>query len=345
VESDSPAEPSDPAAPEHPPPVTTGSLPRGPHPTIGPDSVGMPSWPGPVLAIGGAVVAMVALVASAMAAQGSLGTDQAGLAWLALGGGLAFTAGLVYSSVRQLRVRGYLPPERYRGPNVFLLVALVLVVATVLTAPFSADAAAMVLGEGELSLLGSFVLLTSTQAGLLLVSWLLVFRPNALAGLPSLPGPDPGGALRSGLGWGIVAWFGASVVSYGVYALFEALGMDPEPQAAEQALSVIDPWLAVGAIVILAPIAEEVFFRGVVFNALLRERGRRWAFIGSSALFAAIHLSLVALVPIFLLGLALAWVYDRTRNLLAPIAMHVVVNGASVLIALLIRYEMVPLPT
>ena len=40
------------------------------------------------------------------------------------------------------------------------------------------------------------------------------------------------------------------------------------------------------AMVILAPIAEEVFFRGVVFNAFVREGGRRWAFIGSAALFS-----------------------------------------------------------
>ena len=76
----------------------------------------------------------------------------------------------------------------------------------------------------------------------------------------------------------------------------------------------LDPWLVIVAVVILAPIAEEIFFRGVVFNALLREGGRRWAFIGSSALFAIIHVSLVALLPIFLLGLALAWIYQRTRQ-------------------------------
>ena len=55
----------------------------------------------------------------------------------------------------------------------------------------------------------------------------------------------------------------------------------------------LDPWLVVLAVVILAPIAEEIFFRGVVFNALLREGGRRWAYIGSAALFAVIHVSLV----------------------------------------------------
>jgi membrane protease YdiL (CAAX protease family) len=98
------------------------------------------------------------------------------------------------------------------------------------------------------------------------------------------------------------------------------------------------------AVVILAPIAEEVFFRGVVFNAWLREGGRRWAYIGSAALFAVIHLSLVSLLPIFLLGLALAWVYERTGNLLAPIAMHATVNGISVALALLVRFDVVRLP-
>ncbi len=337
-----PDSPADSAAPPDP---SRTILPRGPHPTIGPDSVSMPQWPGPVLVLGGGALAITALVAEAMAASGSLAVaNRAALAWLALIGGAGFTAGLVYAAVRQLRVRRFLSPERYRGPSVFVLIALVLVIATVLTVPFGADALVLVLGEGEMSFLGALVLLTSTQVALLVVSWLLVFRPNALAGLPSLPGPNAATAFRSGLGWGVLAWFGASVVSYGVLALFEAFGIDAEPQAAERALEIIDPWLAILAVVILAPIAEEVFFRGVVFNAFLREGSRRWAFLGSSALFAAIHLSLVAVLPIFLLGLALAWVYGRTGNLLAPIAMHMTVNGLSVLIALAVRFELVPVP-
>jgi hypothetical protein len=213
-----------------------------------------------------------------------------------------------------------------------------------MTAPFGADASALLLGDGELTLLGAFVLLVSTQVALLLVAWIFVFRPNALAGLSALPGRDPAGAIRAGLGWGIVAWLGASLASYAVISLLQAVGIDPEPQAAEQALEIIDPWLAVLSIVILAPIAEETFFRGVVFNAFRREGGRRWAYLGSSVLFAVIHVSLVAVVPIFLLGLALAWVYERTGSLLAPMTMHAVVNGVSVLLALLLRFDVIRVP-
>lgn len=312
---------------------------------MAPSPRAMPRWPGPLLVIGGGILAVLALGAGSLALGGQLGdTDPVTLAWLTLAGALAFTAGLLYSAVRQLRVRRSLAPERYRGPSVLVLLTLVLVLASAITAPFGADATALLLGSGQMTLLGSIVLLTSTQAALLLVSWLLVFRPNALAALPRFPGPDPLRALRMGLGWGVVAWVGSSLASAGVVAVLESLGVDAAPQAAEQALGLVEPWLAVLAIVIIAPIAEELFFRGVVFNAFLRERGPRMAYLGSAALFAVIHLSIVALLPIFLLGLALAWIYDRTGNLLAPITMHAMVNGLSVGLALLVRFEIIRLP-
>ena len=330
----------DPAGPDLP-----GTLPTGPHPTAGPTTVTMPRWPGIVLAVGGVVLAVGSLGAAALAAQGQLGVDDpAILAWLAVVGAVAFVAGLVYIAIRTLRVRRHLPPERYRGPSVLTLVLLSLALAFLLTVPFGEDAVALLLGEGELTWLGAIVLLVSTQAALLVVSWLLVFRPGALAGLPSLPGRNAAAAVASGVGWGIGAWVLATVAAAAVVFLLESLGIEPEPQAAELAIAMLDPWLVIIAVVILAPIAEEIFFRGVVFNALLREGGRRWAFIGSSALFAVIHISLVALVPIFLLGLALAWIYQRTGNLLAPIAMHMTVNGISVALALLVRFDLVRLP-
>ncbi|HEX2844396.1 MAG TPA: type II CAAX endopeptidase family protein [Candidatus Limnocylindria bacterium] len=333
-------DPVEPVRPDQP-----ASLPRGPHPTLGPDTVAMPRWPGPLLAIGGALLALVALGTGTLAVDGQIDVgDPSSLAWVALAGVAIFTAGLIYVAVRQLRVRRVLPPERYRGPSVLILLALALVLAAVMTAPFAADAAALLLGTGDMTLLGSVVLLVSTQVALLLVAWTLVFRPNALAGLPALPGRDPGGAVRAGLGWGVLAWIGSSVVAYAVVVALEALEIEAAPQAAEQALNLIDPWLAVVAIVLLAPVAEELFFRGVIFNAFLREGGRRWAFLGSSALFAVIHLSIAAFVPIFLLGLALAWVYHRTGSLVAPIVMHATVNGISVLLALLLRFEVFTVP-
>jgi len=185
-------------------PADRGSgLPSGPHPTVGPGSVRMPRWPGPLLVVGGALLAVGSLAAAALSLDGTLsGADPATLAWLTLIGSVAFAAGLVYSAVRQLRVRRHLAPGRYRGPSVLVLLALVLVMASVLTAPFGADAAALLLGDGQLTLLGSVALLVATQVALLTVSWLFVFRPRALAALPRFPGPNAARAARLGLGWG-----------------------------------------------------------------------------------------------------------------------------------------------
>ena len=324
-------------------PPEPGSLPSGPHPVAGPQSVTIPRWPGPVLAVGGVVLAIGAATAGALVGRAS----QDGLSllgWLVILGAVAFVGGLLYIAVRQLAIRRHLAPERYRGPAVLVLVLLGLALALLVTAPFGSDATAIATGEGELSLLGAALLLTSTQLSLLGVSWFLVFRPGALAGLPSLPGRNPLGAIGAGVGWGLLAALGAGIVANLIAIAAEALGMDAAPQVAEQALNLVEPWLAVIAIVILAPIAEEVFFRGVVFNALLREGGRRWAYIGSAGLFAAIHLSLIVVVPLFLLGLAFAWAYQRTGNLLAPIAMHATVNGLSVAVALLARYDVIQVP-
>ncbi|HEX5040353.1 MAG TPA: type II CAAX endopeptidase family protein [Candidatus Limnocylindria bacterium] len=297
------------------------------------------------MAVGGALLAIGALTTAALVTSGQLAMeDPSILAPLAILGAGLFVAGLVYSAIRQVRVRSVLPPERYRGPSILILLALALIIATVLNVPFSEDAASLLLGDGQLTFLGAVVILVSTQVALLIVSWLFVYRPKALAALPRFPGPNARRALVAGLGWGVVAWLASTTLILLAAIVLEQLGIPPEPQTAEIAIEVLDPWLVILAVVIVAPVAEEAFFRGVVFNAWLREAGRRWAFFGSAALFAAIHVSLLSLLPIFVLGLGLAWVYDRTKSLLAPMAMHATVNGISVALALLVRFDVVRLP-
>jgi membrane protease YdiL (CAAX protease family) len=333
----------DPADSGHP--DATSALPTGPHPVIGPTTVRMPGWPGPALIVAGALLALGALVAGSMIAAGNLRvSNPTGVLAIGVGGVVAFTAGLVYVAVRQIRVRRFLPPERYRGPSILSLVALTLVLANVVSLPFAEDAAALVLGQGELSTVGTIVLLVSTQGALLAVTWAFVHLPRALAGLPRFPGADVGRSVRLGLLWGAGAWLGASLLANVIALGLEALGIEPDLGAAERALAMLDPWLLVVPIVIIAPIAEELFFRGVVFNALRREATRRWAYLGSALLFSVIHLSPVTLLPIFLLGLVLARVYERTGSLLAPIVLHATFNGLSVTLALLARYEVIRLP-
>ena len=85
------------------------------------------------------------------------------------------------------------------------------------------------------------------------------------------------------------------------------------------------------AIVVVAPVAEEVFFRGFVLGGLVAALGDLRAAVVSSALFAAMHVSVGAFVPLFAAGMLLAWLYLRTRSIWPPIAAHSTQNALAML--------------
>ncbi|MDQ6681963.1 MAG: CPBP family intramembrane metalloprotease [Chloroflexota bacterium] len=281
---------------------------------------------------------------------------------LLLAGVVLLVVGLVLNAVRSVVVRVALPPTRYRGPSIVVLVLLAVVISTVATLPFAGDAL-LLLGRGtggsgtggsgpggsgasgQMSLLGSIVLLTSVQFGLLVVAAGFVAGPHALAGLRLVPRRRTLRAIMIGVGLGIPAWFGGTLLTIIATLLLRLVGIQPMPQTAEQAIGVIDPVVIGITFVLVAPIAEEIFFRGIAFNAWEREYGARRALIGSALLFALVHASLVAFLPIFGLGLVLALVYRRTRNLAAPIALHATFNAIAVALALLARFGVFRLPT
>lgn len=91
-------------------------------------------------------------------------------------------------------------------------------------------------------------------------------------------------------------------------------------------------WLLV-LLCVLVPIGEEVFFRGFIYNTL-RRWGWVWAVILSSVLFAAVHLQVVHFLPILLLGVVLAVLYQRTGSLVASMMVHGVNNLIAALASL-----------
>lgn len=297
------------------------------------------------------------VLAGGAASSAALAMNALAGAFAILGGALLFTAGLVYLAVRSLIVRRHLPPSRYRGPSILVMLGLVLVLTSIVSVFAVTDALAIFEGEGRPSVGGSLLLLTATQLSLLVVAGLLVVLPRALEGSPPLAGRAPLRAMGLGLGIGAAAWLGSSALLVAIVALLNLVDLAPATQPVEQALEVVDPVVLVVALVLVAPVAEEVFFRGVAYAAWLRERGRTFALVGSSALFAVVHFTpadaaLGALVaaalmalPIFVLGLALAWLYSITQSLLAAIVMHATVNGISVMLGLLVRFDVIRLPT
>lgn len=86
-------------------------------------------------------------------------------------------------------------------------------------------------------------------------------------------------------------------------------------------------WSGVLRVVVLAPIIEELIFRGVIFSGFQRIYSAFWAIFFSALLFSLFHLNPWQLGPTFLLGLLLGFVRLRTGSLLAAIFTHSLHNG------------------
>ena len=305
--------------------------------------------------IGTIVLNAAILISPERVDPSSLGRASATLVGLLLGG-LATVAGLVMNAVRAIVVRLALPPTRYRGPSIIVLLLIAAIIASIGGLGAGADLFALQSG-GDLTIGGSMLLLTINQISLLITAGLCVIAPKALAGVRMLAERGSVHSILLGLALAIPGWLGVAAVALVLQALLDLVGHRPQPGFWDVAMVRIDPTVLALAFVVVAPVAEELFFRGVVYNAWMREYGPRVALFGSAALFAVIHAntesgealigSVVSVVPIFGFGIVLAILYRTTASLAAPIAMHAGYNAISVTIVLLVRAGVldIPLPT
>lgn len=87
-------------------------------------------------------------------------------------------------------------------------------------------------------------------------------------------------------------------------------------------------------IAVVAPFAEEVFFRGFSFTVLRDRWGPTVALWGTAFFFALVHIYLIQFLPLFLVGAALAWQRRAGFSLLSCIVAHGVLNGVIFLLAM-----------
>lgn len=102
------------------------------------------------------------------------------------------------------------------------------------------------------------------------------------------------------------------------------------------------PFTTIGllaAAALVAPICEELFFRGFAFAGLARSMPVFAAILLSSGLFAVAHADVGSLIPLFVIGMVLAWARWRTDSLWPGIAIHALNNilAAATLIPLLFK--------
>ena len=317
-----PPDPAD-AAEGGPPPIATFSLEGRAVPALY-----LIGWIGVVLGLGLVVMSLLA-------------TGGSGAAWVFLIGLALLGLGLVAAAGSQAVERGRRADLAYRGPAPVLVfaavVSVVLVIVIVVLGPLSA------LGLDPGSPLATTLELALTAVVYIALIRLLVVGPGAL----------------SWTDMGLVMPAGVAVRDRGVGALLAVpvllvtllLGgvlsrvIEPGP-------SVLPAWGDAAGIVlnlisaaVIAPIGEELFFRGFATTAWARTIGARPAIARGAAFFAAAHVltlmdatfgagvqhAAYAFATLLPAGLALGWVYLSRRSLYAAIGLHATFNALQVI--------------
>lgn len=192
---------------------------------------------------------------------------------------------------------------------------------------------AAALAGTSLSSEGTAAILSSLTSLLLLVFGLLLWR--------GLPAQDRRlaialkGSLRGAIGTGLAVGAGIVVVSGAI--ILAGSSIDPTVERRVRDVEKIGtvPWqvvLMVVALVVLAPLGEELLFRGLLLRALVRRLVFWPAAAISAAIFAGAHADSYLIWPraiaLVLTGLALAWLYRR-RGYWASVTAHATVNAVA----------------
>jgi len=131
-----------------------------------------------------------------------------------------------------------------------------------------------------------------------------------------------------GIGCGLLIGGYAIIIAHN--ALLYAFGIEAQ---GDQIFDIFDQlespiWFFITGAVI-APIVEEIFFRGFLFQGFRQKYGWMPAVFLSSAIFGAAHLDPVSLIPTFVLGCVLAYVYHRSNSVWPGILFHAAINSFS----------------
>jgi membrane protease YdiL (CAAX protease family) len=197
---------------------------------------------------------------------------------------------------------------------------------------------------------GLATMVASAVAAVVVVAVLVAWLSSAHRGWVRVLGlPEPGrwwAEIRATVGFGLLLYpgmvFGVGLV---LSVVLSALSGEPAqaPEQVPSGLSGVGVALTAVYAVVIAPVHEELFFRGILFRAV-RDRHGLWpGLLVSGAGFSLIHYlagpwqDTVLLMGVMLVnGMVLAWWYDRRRTIAAPVIAHMIFNviGLSLILTL-----------
>lgn len=202
------------------------------------------------------------------------------------------------------------PPPRVSTSDGLIAAMLFFVVQAV--------AAVVIIGRGRAT--GAAVLFAFSIGGAITYALMRYAYARAKTeGVPKILGENS----RPLLGIAAGALAGAVGVIY-LYGL-DVTGLLETAMRASKSYTSLGLWTLPLAL-LAAPLFEEFIFRGLIFGGLRRSFGVWPAALASAALFAIVHPPF-SIIPVFILGVCAALVYERSRSLLAPMLVHATYNG------------------
>jgi membrane protease YdiL (CAAX protease family) len=313
---------------------------------IGPDRPGRSTFTiegrsAPGLFVVGWLAALLGLVAAIV---GALSPEGPAGSIVFVAGMILLDLGLIAGAGSQAIERRARATEAYQGPApILVLLASIVTVylfAVLVGAPLAAAGLDLPRPAAELLLVGIHAL---TYVG---ITRLLVVGTGALS-WRDIGFRGPARLAASELAWGAVlsgpVILITAVLSTVLISIFAVVPASPLPPAGNLGGLLLN--LVAGAVV--APIGEEVLFRGVATNAWVRSRGPAVGIVRGALLFAAVHVLLISadgfsqaagMAAVGFLGrlpvaLALGWLFVQRGSLWAPIGLHAAFNGVLLITA------------
>ena len=126
--------------------------------------------------------------------------------------------------------------------------------------------------------------------------------------------------------------FGACIGGNNLLAATGLPEMDTAYQEVSQTLYSGELWIEFLGIVVIAPLCEELLFRGLIYKRMQEYMTPSVAMVLSALAFGFFHGNMTQMVYAAILGFLMAYVYEKYHNLLAPILFHAVANLFSVIV-------------
>ncbi|MGP8201254.1 MAG: lysostaphin resistance A-like protein [Limisphaerales bacterium] len=191
------------------------------------------------------------------------------------------------------------------------------------------------LSPDQLKFVQMIVLIAFFQGAALI--WIAVFLRQSNISWRAAFGLRPASRVRAvgaGLAVGVLVLPAVFFLQWVSEVVMEWLHLNPVAQAAvtelqSAALSVPEKVLFGVFTILLAPIAEEALFRGILYPTIKEAGHPRWALWATSVVFGIMHFNMASLASLVFLAVVLTFLYESTDSLLTPIATHGMFNAVN----------------